>query len=441
MARSLALLAFLLASLPAEAQETLLLRQPTLSETHVVFAHGGDLWVAGRSGGDARRLTSTPAVESDPHLSPDGRTVAFTSNRAGIPAVYTVPLDSGDPTRLTWYPAGAEARGWTPDGDRVLYATSRETAPVGYNRLWTVSTAGGPSEMIPAPWGNDAAYSPDGERLIVDRMTRWDDEWRAYRGGQNTPLTILDLESLAETRLPNERTTDVHPVWHGDTIYFLSDRDWTMNVWSFEPATGALRQRTDFDGADVKWLSAGPDALVMEREGRLHLFDPATDRVETLSISIRGDFPWAAIQWEDVTNAVQAVSLSPTGQRAVMSARGEVFTVPVEHGDARNLTRSPDAADRVPLWSPKGNQIAWFSDAGGEGYGLMLAGQDGLGEPRRIDIGESVMAWEPAWSPDGTHLAFVDDDVRVRVVDLESGRVRTVDVGGTNIERGRMGLT
>ncbi len=196
-----------------------------------------------------------------------------------------------------------------------------------------------------------------------------------------------------------------------------------------------------FEGADVKWLGAGPDLLVFEREGRLHTFDPATDRVRTLSITARGDTPWAATRWEDVSDDVESVSLSPTGQRAVMAARGDVFTVPVEHGDARNLTRSSGAADRAPLWSPDGGQVAWFSDAGGDGYGLMLADQDGLGEPRRIDIGESVMAWEPAWSPDGARLAFVDDDLRVRVVDLASGRVRTVDVGGVNIERGGMGLT
>ncbi|PAP76157.1 S41 family peptidase [Rubrivirga marina] len=430
-----------LAVVPAAAQETLLLRQPTLSATHVAFAHGGDLWIADRAGGDARRLTSTPAVESGPHFSPDGEWVAFTSDRSGVPAVYVVPAAGGDPTRLTWYPEPSEARGWTPDGARVLYASSRETAPVGFNRLWTVSPDGGPSELLPAPWGNDGAYSPDGQRVIVDRVTRWDEEWRAYRGGQNTPLTILDLGSLAETRLPNERTTDVHPVWLGDTVYFLSDRDWTMNVWSYEPATGALRQRTEFEGADVKWLGAGPDALVFEREGRLHTLDPASGDVRTLSVTVRGDFPWAATRWEDVTSSVESVSLSPTGQRAVMEARGEVFTVPVEHGDARNLTRSSGAADRAPLWSPKGDQVAWFSDAGGDGYGLMLADQDGLGEPRWIDIGESKMAWEPAWSPDGARLAFVDDDVRVRVVDLASGRVRTVDVGGTNIERGRLGLT
>jgi len=201
--------------LPAllSAQDTRLLRQPDISATQVVFTYGADLWIADRIGGDARRLTSTTAVESDPHFSPDGRTITFTSNRSGTSAVYTVPIEGGTPTRLTWYPAGSYARGWTPDGSRVLYASSRETAPSGYNRLWTVSRDGGPSDMLPAPWGNDGSYAPDGNRIVVDRMSRWDTEWRNYRGGQNGPLTILNLSDLSEVHLPNERTTDIQPIW------------------------------------------------------------------------------------------------------------------------------------------------------------------------------------------------------------------------------------
>ncbi|HKJ02272.1 MAG TPA: hypothetical protein VJ997_07450, partial [Longimicrobiales bacterium] len=197
-ALSLVLAALLLSVSGATAQGTRLLRQPTLSSTQVAFAYGGDLWVTERSGGTARRLTSTPAVEGDPHFSPDGRWIAFTSNRSGVPQVYVVGVDGGEPTRLTWYPAGSEARGWTPDGTRVLYASSRETAPVGYDRLWTVSPRGGPSTLLPAPWGYDGSYAADGRRLVVDRVTRWDWEWRSYRGGQNTPLTILDLNTLDE---------------------------------------------------------------------------------------------------------------------------------------------------------------------------------------------------------------------------------------------------
>lgn len=434
------LLACLALASSASAQGTRLLRQPTMSATQVAFAYGGDLWVSARSGGTARRLTSTPAVESDPHFSPDGKWLAFTSNRSGVPQVYVVGVDGGEPTRLTWYPATSEARGWTPDGTRVLYASSRETAPVGYNRLWTVSPEGGPSIMLPAPWGHDASYSADGRRVVVDRVTRWDWEWRSYRGGQNTPLTILDLNTLDEVRLPNERTTDRYPVWMSGKIYFVSDRDWAMNVWSYDVASQATEQVTHFTDAEVKWLTGGPGGLVFEQDGWLHTLDAATGQSQRLDITVQGDFPWAETRWEDVSDRVASASLSPTGKRALMEARGEIFTVPVEDGDVRNVSQTSGAADRQPVWSPDGKEIAWFSDAG-DGYQIVIAPQDGMGEQRRIGVGESKMAWETTWSPDGKYIAFVDDDVRIRVVDVAAGRVRTADVGGSNIERGGMGIT
>lgn len=436
---ALSLLAIVSVSSSAAAQGTRLLRQPTLSTSQVAFAYGGDLWAASRGGGTARRLTSTPAVESDPHFSPDGRWLAFTSNRSGVPQVYVVGVDGGEPTRLTWYPATSEARGWTPDGKRVLYSSSRETAPVGFNRLWTVSPQGGPSTVLPAPWGYDGSYSADGRRMVVDRVTRWDWEWRSYRGGQNTPLTILDLNTLDEVRLPNERTTDRYPVWMGGKIYFVSDRDWAMNVWSYDVASQATEQVTHFADAEVKWLTGGPGGLIFEQDGWLHTLDPATGQSQRLDITVQGDFPWAETRWEDVSDRVASASLSPTGKRALMEARGEIFTVPVEDGDTRNLSRSSGAADRQPVWSPDGKEVAWFSDAG-DGYQLVVAPQDGMGEQRRINIGESKMAWETTWSPDGKYIAFVDDDVRIRVVDVAAGDVRTAEVGATTGERGSMGI-
>ena len=452
-----ALLAFvvpaLLATLPGvgqalAAQEagSRLLRQPDLSADRVAFTHGADVWVAPLEGGRAVRLTSTPAVEADPRVSPDGRWIAFTSNRSGTNQVYLVSAEGGQPGRLTWYPASSHARGWSPDGSRVLYSSTRQTAPSGHERLWTVSAEGGPSELVPAPWGHSGSWAPDGRRLVVDRMSRWDVEFRDYRGGQNTPLVILDTETLEETLLPNEdRTTDTHPVWMGDRIYFVSDRDFAYNVWSYDPASGALEQLTGYSGAEVKHLSGNGELLALEQDGWIHTLDPATGATERLAIEVTGDFPWAETRWEDVTPSAGSGSLSPTGQRALFSARGEIFTVPVEHGDPRNLSRTSDAADRAPVWSPDGAQVAWFSDASGgnveEGYELLVADQDGLTEPRRIDIGASAMAWEVTWSPDGEHIAFVDDDVRIRVVELASGEIRTVDTGRTQLERGSMGLT
>ncbi len=422
------------------AQDTRLLRQPTLSATQVAFEYGGDLWVVDRAGGEARRLTSTPAVEQNPRFSPDGQWIAFTSNRSGDDSVYVVPVEGGTPTRLTWYPAASYALGWTPDGSRVLYASSRETAPTAYQRLWTVARDGGPSERLPAPWGHDGSFSADGQKIVVDRVARWDSEWRNYRGGQNTPLVILDLEDLSETRLPNDKTFDIFPLWMNGTIYFLSDRSWSMNIWAFEPASGELTQLTDFPDIDIKWLSGHDGTLIFERDGWIHTLDPSTGDIARLEITVHGDFPWAETRWEDVSDDIGSSSLSATGQRALFEARGEIFTVPVEKGDSRNVTRSSGAADRRPIWSPDGSEIAWFSDSG-NGYKLLIAAQDGLSQPRSLPIGEAKMAWEATWSPDGTRIAFVDDEVHVRVLELATGTITTADTAGTNIERGDMGLT
>ena len=431
---------FLIASpTPVDAQDTRLLRQPTLSAQNLAFAHGGDLWVVDRAGGEARRLTSTPAVERDPHFSPDGRWLAFSSNRSGGFSVYVLPIEGGTPTRLSWYPADSYALGWTPDGSRVLYASSRQTAPAAYQRLWTVSANGGPSEMLPAPRAHNGAYSADGSKIVVDPVARWDSEWRHYRGGQNKALVILDLGDLGEQRLPNERSTDIRPVWMDGTIYFLSDRDWSMNIFSFDPDSGALEQLTDFPDVDIKWLSGYDGTLAFERDGWIHSLNTSNGEIQKLEITVQGDFPWAEKRWEDVSDQVRSSSLSATGKRALFEARGEIFTVPVEKGDSRNITRSSGAADRAPVWSPDGSEIVWFSDSG-DGYELLIAAQDGLSEPRRLSIGESKMAWEPTWSPDGSRIAFVDDDVRVRVVELDTGEITTADSAGANIERGDMGL-
>ncbi|NJB86559.1 tricorn protease [Lewinella marina] len=419
------------------AQGTRLLRQPDLGTDRIAFVYGADIWTADLNGGNVRRITSTPAVEANPHLSPDGQWLAFTSNRDGSDDVYVVPRAGGIPTRLTWHPADDQVRGWSPDGSRILFASTRESAPVPFHHLYTVAATGGPAERLSEQWGYDGSYSPDGQRLALDKMSRWDSEWRAYRGGQNTPLILLDLQTQAEVLLPNEKTTDIQPTWLGEVVYFLSDRDGTMNVWAYEVTGGELRQVTELTGSDIKWLSGNGSQLMVERDGYLHRLDPGTGALEQLNIEVIGDFPWAEPEWKDVSEAAGSVSLSPTGKRALMEARGEIFTVPTEKGDSRNLTRSAGTADRAPVWSPKGDRIAWFTDAGGNGYALHLADQTGRGDTTNIPIGASKMAWNPAWSPDGKSIAFVDDDVRIRVVDLATKRIRTVDTGTNNIDRGR----
>lgn len=431
---------FLLVSTYSFSQGTRLLRQPDIHKDRIVFTYGSDIWTYSFDNKETKRITSTSAQEANPMISPDGKWIAFTSNRSGTASVYVVSVDGGQPHRLTWHPNGSGVRGWTKDGKSVLYVSSRETAPRPYNRLWKVPAKGGAPSLVSHQWGFNGSYSPDGKQMVIDKMSRWDGEWRAYRGGQNTPLILMNLATSEEILLPHKNTTDIQPLWLGDDIYFLSDRDLVMNIWKYSTKTKNLTQITKLKGSDVKWLSGYKNTLVYERDGYIYTMDVSNRKTNRLEINVVGDFPWTDIKWQNVTRNARSASLSPNGKRAIMEARGEIFTVPVKDGDARNITKSSGTADRAPIWSPKGDQIAWFSDEDRKGYTLFISNQDGTSEITKISIGESKMAWNPTWSPDGKHIAFVDDDVRMRVVNLKSRKIKTIDVGGNNLERSRIGL-
>lgn len=425
----------------AQPSETLLLQQPDMNATHSTFIYAGDVWIIENNAAVAQRITNTAAVESDPHLSPDGKELAFTSNRSGAPSVYAVSIAGGEPRRLTYHPAGSYVRGWTNDGQHIYYASGRESAPAEYYTLWKVQKDGGPELRLTNQWAYDAVYSPDGQSMAIDRITRWDKEWRVYRGGQNTALSILNMSDLSEELLPNKQTTDINPVWLDQHIFFISDRDSTMNIWSYDLDSKKLAQCTNLRGADIKSMTGHGNQLLFERNGGFYLYNIKTKAVTERKVKLTGDFPWMQKKWEDVSKRARSVSLSPTGKRAIMEARGEIFTVPIKHGDARNISNSSAAADRRPIWSPKGDKIAWFTDANKKNYVLRIANQDGHSDKKDFSIGASKLGWEPCWSPDGKYIAFVDDDLRVRLVNLSTGSIETIDMGGINIERGFMDLS
>ena len=410
----------------AGQEATQLFRQPTVSATQIAFAYANDLWIVPRAGGDAMRLTTFQGQETDPHFSPDGQWIAFSGQYDGNTDVYLVAAEGGAPVRLTWHPSPDNVVGWTPDGGRVVFRSGRTTAPVPFPNFWTVSVDGGLPEELPVPRGFTGAYSPDGSRFAYQQIALNDSEWRSYRGGQTQPVWIVNTDDWALEELPWDNTNDLDPVWLEDEVYFLSDRDWAMNLYAYAPGSSEVRQVTRHTDFDIKSLDAGGGVVAYEQGGAIHLYDPSTGSAEPVDIRVRGDFPWLRPHWEEVGPSLQNPSLSPTGVRALFEGRGDIFTVPTEDGDWRNLTRSPGVADRNPAWSPDGAHISWFSDGEGE-YALMIGDQEGLEEPRRIPIPGATFFFTPTWSPDSRHLAFTDTDLNLWHVQVESGEITQVD--------------
>ena len=423
------LLLALFALLPgvAEAQGTRLLREPTVSREHIVFVHANDLWRVGREGGDAVRLTTHVGGEQAPHFSPDGRWVAFSGEYDGNTGVFLVPVEGGEPRRLTWHPGADVVSGWTPDGSRVLFRSGRDGVPTRISRFWTVAVTGGMPEPLPLPQGHVGELSPDGRHMAYQEISFWDPEWRNYRGGQAQPISVVDMEDFSLRTTPREDERHTDPVWVGSEVFFLSERDWANNLWSWNPDSGELVQRTFHSDFDVKSLDAGGGVVVYEQGGWLHLMDPATGNSRQLEIHVRGDMNQARPRLVEVpAQGLVNPSLSPTGVRALFEHRGEILTVPAEEGDWRNLTGSSATAERAPAWAPDGRQIAWFSDEGGE-YGLMIGTQDGLTAPRRIELPEPSFYFRPTWSPDSRRMAFTDTHYRIWMVDVASGAATVVD--------------
>jgi len=412
--------------LTANGGPTRMLRSPSISATHVAFGYANNIWVTERAGGNARRLTSFQGQTTNPKFSPDGATIAFSGDYGGNVDVYTVPVEGGEPKRLTWHPGADTVQGWTADGASVMFASARATsAPNATPRFWTVPTKGGVEVPLPLPRGYQGKISPDGRRIAYRMNTSWDEERRNYRGGQNRPVWIVDLKTFDLISPPWTDSKDVDPVWLGDTVYFISDRDGMANVWSYDPANKALTQRTRFIDYDVKSLDAGAGTVVFEQAGWLHTLDPKTGKQTQLAITAAGDFPWMMPHFEDVTSRMTNLGISATGKRVVVEARGEIFTIPAEKGDVRNITNSSASAERQPAWSPDGQWISYFSDKSGE-YKLVIEAQDGLALPREIAFQKAAFYYTPVWSPDSKKLLYTDTNLNVWVIDIATGQAKIV---------------
>ena len=413
----------------ADGNSPLLLQKPSLSKAQIAFVYAGDLWTVPREGGDARRLTSGAGVETNPVFSPDGATIAFTGEYDGNIDVFTIPANGGVPKRLTWHPAVDIVLGWTPDGKKILFASDRES----YTRvpqLYTIDTSGSFPEKLPLPWGWEAAWSPDGTRLAYVPMRRAFTAWKHYRGGDTTPIWLATLSDSKIEKIPRDNSNDYNPLWVGGKVFFLSDRNGPVTLFSYDTNTRKVKEEVKNSGLDFKSAGAASDAIVIEQFGALSMFDIKSSKLTPVSVRIAGDLPEVRDRLENVSSRLVNAHLSPTAARALFEARGEIITVPAEKGDVRNITNTPGVMERYPAWSPDGKTIAYFSDESGE-YALHLAPQNSTGSPMtavtKIPMPEPGFYRAPVWSPDSTKIAFIDSHMRLWYVDVESKKPIKVD--------------
>jgi tricorn protease len=427
----------------ATATAPLLLRVPSLSQDKIAFRYADDIWTVSRNGGEAERLTANGHVVAGPYFSPDGAWIAYSAHLNGNTDAYIIPAVGGVPRRVTWHPTGSAVAGWSPDGKDLLIASSAASYR-HFARLFRVAADGtGIPQLLPLPSGSEGSFSPDGQSIAYQPFSKWQPAWKRYVGGQTSPIWIVNLKTLDLVKVPRENSNDSNPVWVGDQVYFLSDRDSTgtnngpVTIYRYDTKSKEVSQVMPNHELDMKSFQAGPakdvsgadrNVLIVEQFGRILLVDPVSGMNMPIPISIHGELAALAPHRENINPMeIQNAALSPTGARAVFEAHGEIFTVPAEKGDTRNLTQTPGVAERDPAWSPDGKTIAYFSDASGE-YQLYLRDQTGFKPPTIIDLGpEPSYFYSPTWSPDSKHIVYTDKHLRLWVVDVPAGKPVLVD--------------
>lgn len=402
----------------AEPGTPLLAHHPTLNQTSIVFAYAGDLWSVSRNGGKALRLTTGTGIEDDPVFSPDGTKIAFRGEYDGNVDVYVIDAGGGVPKRLTFHPGADVPVGWTPDSKQIVFESGRSSYS-RFNRLFLVPASGGFPAPLDMPLAHQGSMSPDAKRIAYLPEAPAFGTWKHYRGGRTSRIWLANLNDLRVEKVPRDNSNDWCPMWIGNKVYFLSDRGGPFTLYSYDLDSRKVTQALANSGYDMKWASAGGNAIVYEQLGSIHLYDLKTGKSKPVEIRLTGDIPTVRASLEKVGKNIRIAQISPTGARAVFEARGEILTAPAEKGDVRNLTNTPGAAERDPAWSADGKKIAYFSDESGE-YALHVRQQNGMGDVEKYDLGKPPgFYYAPKWSPDGKKIAYTDQRLEVSYIDLE----------------------
>lgn len=405
-----------------------LMQHPTMNATTIVFSFAGDLWTVPRSGGDAKRLTSAPGVESEPHFSPDGSTIAFSGQYHGNRDVFTVPVEGGIPKRLTYHPAGKTVEGWTPDGKSIIFSStmlSNTDAP----RLFTVDINGGVPKALPFPMGTMASFSADGKQLAYVPGFKWQDAWKRYRGGQAYSIWIGQMSDSKVVEIPRKDWNDSQPMWVGNKIYFLSDPKGPVGLSSYNLDTKRVTEEIAGSGFDIKSASSGPGGIVYEKLGSINIYDPATKQSSKVAINIRADLPEVRTSFKDLRPYLSGAAISPSGQRAVLAARGWIMTAPASKGDIHQITTQQGVHRRNPAWSPDGKTISFISDE--SGHQQLALFDTATSKTRLVELGDSPAYYycsgSSCWSPDSSKISYFDNRNKLWILDVASGASTQVD--------------
>lgn len=430
---------FLLAAgLSSFAQNgTRLLRFPAISEDQIVFTYAGDLYTVSSSGGVARKLTSDVGFESFARFSPDGKQIAFTGQYDGNTEVFVMPSEGGVPKRVTFTATLSRddvsdrmgpnniVMGWTPDGKYITYRSRKKSFDDFIGQLFNVSPNGGLSSELPLATGGFCSYSPDGSKLAFNRIFREFRTWKRYKGGMADEIWIYDFKTKKTDKITNNAYQDIIPMWHGNDIYFVSERTGTMNIFKYDLRSKETTQVTNFTDYDIKFPSIGKDAIVFENGGYIYKLDLSTDKYAIVPVTVADAQEHSRNKWVDASQDLTNGSLSPDGKRIAISARGEVFTVPAQKGFTKNLTQTSGVHERDAVWSPDGKNIAYISDKSGE-FEIYLQDQMGLKPPVQITSGETTYKFAITWSPDSKKLLWSDQKMRLRMVDVSSKEITDI---------------
>ena len=406
-----------------------LFRYPDVSKTQIVFTYANDVWIIPKEGGTAEKLSSPAGVEIFPKFSPDGRTIAFSGNYDGNMDVYTIPVNGGVPMRLTQHGAADRVVDWSPDGSKVLFASGRESGRNRFSQFYTIPAAGGTAAKLPFAYAEFGAYSPDGNQMAVVFVSQAFRNWKRYRGGWKANIHLFNFtNNTSENISANEVAGNEFPMWHENFIYFLSDRgtEQRMNLWRYNISTKKYEQLTNYKDYDIHFPSAGPDDIVFEEGGKLCLFTFASQQVKTINVNVVTDKASLKPKATTAEKYVQHASISPDGNRVLVEARGDIFSVPAENGPVKNITRTTAMAERYPAWSPDGRSIAYWSDQTGE-YELWIAEPGHDGSAHQLTNYGKGFYYNLSWSPDSKKLVFIDQAMKIKMVDATNGSTTEID--------------